>query len=396
MPKEYGNRSTWNWMMIGGVLGFIMLAATLFIVSVIVYKVNVGQSSEGVVNVQPISAADNATGGPLNPCVWRSTGYVDGDTTKQTFIDYPKMRGTPCWDQCVIAGTCSGSDRMDPAPDGSQKDQPFCNATTLAACRGTCAVYTDCPALNLIGGLSTQEFNFCFGGTCTYFVDVEFDGSTTNPNTIFLPTGDQDDTNYFGPDGAVCKYVLLDNTIDSPTSKDCLDTGWFTFNSGSYDKICFYQYACNRPNFVGTTFNTISVTSINSLDAITIDVPPQLAAFFANATTTPQIKAAIAASVAYVRANPGVLTPTIQSVPQDNSTNPEEGGGGSGEGGQKRSLIPIGQKHVPKVTVKIEKDNSVKVQNVNTPKTKPVTIKGISGKKTPSSKKVANGGHASD
>lgn len=311
MPRHYKEtESEHSWWCIGAFVGLAVLFICLGLLSYLVWASNTGKNSGAVTGSKILASGSSNVSGSNNVCLWVVETTMAGDTGKVGYETFPKKRGTACSDMCVSEGTCSGLAEMDMKPDGTKRSGPFCNATDITKCRGSCSVWTDCPALPLAAGWETQEFHFCYAGSCAYFVDVVWDGTTVIPPTLFVPESTLDNTYEFGPNAAVCSHILLDSIPDYPTSKDCLDSMYFSVQSGDYDHLCVFGYSCSRANFWGTSMSSITITSLNTLSVGTqsLSVPSYAVQFFDGAKTPEEFRNASLNAMKYSRENPSPVS----------------------------------------------------------------------------------------
>lgn len=295
-------------MLVLQVLGLATVLITLILVSVLLNRELTGVGNSGVTNSQATSSSNPAYG-PDRPCEWTQELTLNGDANRKTIQRYPKPRGTACSDECVTEGTCSGDDYMDNGPDGSNDMRPFCNATDFSKCKGTCSVWQDCPIPSFIYGADNFLITMCYGGGCLTQTVLYFSGIPSTPITPLVPTFTYDGYNAMGPESAICRYSLLDNVPEFPTTKRCLDTYYISVLSPSM-LICGYTHKCNRPNFLGIgSDGGISITNIgsettrisryNSDGTVNISVHPAIESFFEGVNSTETLRNATKHLVEY-------------------------------------------------------------------------------------------------
>lgn len=321
--KGNGIQTCSSWLQI---IGLALMLVTLGLVSLLVNRDLNGAGNGGVTSSEFLQSS-NPTVGPDRPCEWVEKVTLNGNSARTSFQRYPKPRGTACADECVSEGTCSGDDYMDDGPDGSNDLRPFCNATDFSKCKGTCQVYTDCPIPALIYGTDSMVMTMCYGGTCLSQALLYYSGIPTTPITPLKPTFFYDGYYAMGSESAICRYVLLDNTPENPTSKRCLDTFYLSETISPYLFLCGYTYKCNRPNFLGigsdgaiqiTDTGGHPYTRFNSDGSVNISVNPVFQSFFEGVNNTDDLRNATKRALDYAATHPDALA----ALRQDSGSQP--------------------------------------------------------------------------
>lgn len=297
------------------VISLALSVITLALVAVVLNRDLNGSGNAGVTSSEFL-ATSSPTFGPDRPCEWTEKVTLNGNTNRVSIQRYPKPRGTACSDECVSEGFCSGDDYMDDGPDGSNDLRPFCNATDFTKCRGTCQVYSDCPVPAIIYGTDAMLLPSCFGGTCMTLAAVYYSGITTTPITPLKPTFIYDGYYAMGSESAICRYILLDNTPENPTTKRCLDTFYLSEVNPPYLFLCGYTHKCNRPNFLGlgsdgliqiTETGAQTFSRFNADGSVNISVHPAVAQFFEGVNNTDDFRNASRRAFEYAIDHPNVL-----------------------------------------------------------------------------------------
>lgn len=264
--------------------------SAIVILGLISYSVSIQKPFAAITKVQILDSTSSACGSN-NPCIaCVETTYADGSKTIEKKY---RPAGTPCADQCVTEGTCTGFSPLD-----DEKREPYCNATSYVACRGSCTDYTDCILPVWMTGMTDQGHAVCISGSCLYsMLFVNTTGG--NPPPTVLYDYSTDNILRMNKEAEVCRWIIRDG-LEVNNSKNCLDYGLFGYENIFAYYGCLYQYICARPNFNGpeappfTLFNLMSTSEMSDKTHIptmadSISAPPEMASFFKSVKSTKEV-----------------------------------------------------------------------------------------------------------
>jgi len=303
MKKEKRN---YNTLLALIVLILLIAIVVLVLNSVMTYYINLGGDTGGITASSAIAESSGTCGAPT-ACEWRDEVTLNNNLTRKGCVKYPKIAGTACTDACVSDGICTAFDEMDPSTDGYSSKSlvgSFCNATSLDACRGTCTTFDDCALPPMIFGLDTNTIAMCYSGQCLFQTLISADGDIYIPQTLFIPTFPVADTVAMGPESAVCKWALLDNTHADPTPKNCFDVGYQSENIFPFEVTCHYMYKCSRPNFNGRAGTIVITKKRQDGHPSTISVPHPIMRFYENVTHPRHLGNVTRSVFAYLKNHP--------------------------------------------------------------------------------------------
>lgn len=269
-----------------GLVAFTVLVV-LIVMGLTSYLVSVEQPYAKVKKVEILSG-DSTACGSSNPCVaCIKTTYTDGTSTIEKKY---RPAGTACADQCVVEGTCTGFNPMD-----DDTREPYCNATSYAACRGACTDYTDCILPVWMTGMTDGGDAVCISGSCLFSIlFVNMTGG--NPPPTVLYAYETDNFLRMNKEADICKWIIRDG-IEVNNSKNCMDYGVFGYENIFAYYGCLYQYKCARPNFNGPEappFTLMTISSINDQQHVptiadSVSASEDMAPFFKNVKTTKEL-----------------------------------------------------------------------------------------------------------
>jgi hypothetical protein len=268
------------------VVAVLVLVVSLVVLGLDAWNVSKDKAKDSVVTTT-VYANTSTVCGTANgcySCIKRT--LTDGSTD---IVRNARPAGTVCSDVCVSSGTCTGFDPLD-----DNRRSSYCNATSYAACRGSCSTFADCILPAWMGSMSTSGFAVCIDGSCLSSI-LFIDNVGNPPPTVLYPYFTDDDPRA-GPDAEICRWIIQDG-LDVSNSKNCLDYDVFGYTSGSNNYYgCNYMHQCARPNFWGTDAPPFSVTSlVGSSDntTLTLSVPPSIADLFVNVTNAGTLTTAL-------------------------------------------------------------------------------------------------------